>query len=65
MIAIAALDREIALLNADYGVPINGGADPASVLEGVLQTKSRGVVGAKTVHAARANLRSMSLLIAP
>jgi hypothetical protein len=34
-------------------------------LERVWQRKSRGVIGAKMVHAARANLRSISRLIAP
>jgi glycogen synthase len=34
-------------------------------LEGVLQTRSRGIIGAKIVHAARASRRTMSRLIAP
>ena len=34
-------------------------------LEGVLQTRSWGVIGARVLHAVRANLRNMSLLIAP
>jgi hypothetical protein len=34
-------------------------------LEGILQTRSRGIIGAKIVHVARASQRTMSRLIAP